>query len=118
MPVGVACPRPDLTVAVVSSIFVSSEYVPRLLAGRAEVVEGTVPEWPRGKLLPLLPRRRWVSVLVVPWGAYSYASVRQRTQQVPVVPWGAYSYASVRQRTQQVRPDAMPYPRPRVRPLR
>jgi hypothetical protein len=74
MPVGVACPRPDLTVAVVSSIFVSSEYVPRLLAGRAEVVEGTVPEWPGGELLPLLPRHRWVPVPVVPW-------VRTRTHQ-------------------------------------
>jgi hypothetical protein len=76
------------------------------LVAEYERLEGMVPEWPGGELLPW---RRWISVPVMPWGGYSYASVGQRTQQV--VPWGAYSYASVRQRTQQVRPDALPYPR-------
>ena len=41
MHVGVACQRPDLTVAVSSSIFVSLEFASRLLlAEGAEVVEG------------------------------------------------------------------------------
>ena len=49
------------------------------LVAEYEGLEGTVPEWPGGELLP---RCRWVSVPVVLWGAYSYASVRQRMQQV------------------------------------
>jgi hypothetical protein len=40
MHVGIACQRPDLTVSVSSSIFVSSEYYSRLMTERVEVVEG------------------------------------------------------------------------------
>jgi hypothetical protein len=40
MHVGVACQRHDMTMSVSSYVFVSSGYGTRLLAERAEVVEG------------------------------------------------------------------------------